>query len=200
MRREPAAWCGIVLAAGRSVRMGRPKALLEAGGTTLLEHAVRLLREGGCGDVVVAAPTAGADVTAAARSIARVVRPPDVPDAPPLASLRHALGAVGIDAPGAVVLPVDCPFVRPGTVTRLLAHHVPGAADAVVPAWHGERGHPVVLGRALFARLRSESLAEGLRTLLEDPATRVVVVEVDDEAVTFDIDTPAEARRRGVDV
>lgn len=188
---------GVVLAAGRSTRMGRAKALLESEGRTLLARAADSLGQGGCLGVFVVVPAAAPDVRAAARQAGTAIIAPDDPDAEPLDSLRIGLAALPADAVAAVVLPVDCPFVRPATVSRLIERVLRADAVAVVPVWRGRDGHPVALHRRLFAHIARERPAGGLRTLLaREP--RVERFAVEDEAVTFDLDTPAEAERRGV--
>jgi CTP:molybdopterin cytidylyltransferase MocA len=189
---------GIVLAAGRSTRMGRPKALLVRDGESFLDRCARVLRAGGCTDLVVVVNGAdGATLAAAERAGRTVIAPPEV--APmPIDSLRLGVHALSGDAACAVVLPVDCPFVGVRTVQALLASYDAHDCDAVVPVFDGGPGHPVVLGRALFSALE-QPWPEGLRSLLDAHADRVVRMETPDAGVTVDVDTPLDARRAGVD-
>lgn len=189
---------GIVLAAGRSQRMGRPKALLVRDGDSFLDHCTRVLRAGGCDDVVVVVNGEDASTLRAAERVGNVVvASPDL--APmPIDSLRLGLRSVSGPADCVVVLPVDCPFVDARTVASLLATYVRKECDAVVPVFEGEPGHPVVLGRALFPALE-RPWPEGLRSLLEANEGRVLRVDTRDAAVLTDVDTPMDARRAGVD-
>ena len=191
---------GIVLAAGRSERMGRTKALLPTSDGTLLERAVRTLRTGGCADVVVVVNENAHAVHAAARTIARAVTAPDRQDAVPLDSLRLALRGLQADARAVVVLPVDCPLVLPETVHHLMERFSQGDVLAVVPTWRGTQGHPVLLGTGLFDDIRSRHLPEGLRSLLAERSATVALLEVADPGITVDLDTPEDAQRHGVAV
>jgi molybdenum cofactor cytidylyltransferase len=191
---------GVVLAAGRSERMGRAKALLPTATGTLLERAVRTLRAGGCADVVVVVNGNAPAVRDAARQIADVVDATDAPDAVPLDSLRLALGALAADTHAVVVLPVDCPLVLPGTVALLAERFSQGDVLAVVPTWRGTQGHPVLLGAGVFEDVRSRDLPEGLRTLLAERSQNVALLEVEDAGIVVDLDTPEDARRYGVGV
>jgi molybdenum cofactor cytidylyltransferase len=186
---------GIVLAAGRSTRMGAPKPLLKIDGETFLERAVRTLRGGGCRNVVAVLNEAAdwaqrlADTTGAA-----VVINGD-PDAQQVDSLRLALEHVPADAAAVVVLPVDFPRIRGDTVRALVAAHRRHGDAIVLPAYRGEKGHPVLLGRALFEELRTAALPDGLRSLLAAHEAAQRIIDVDDDGVAIDIDTPADYQR-----
>jgi molybdenum cofactor cytidylyltransferase len=180
---------GIVLAAGRSERMGRSKALLRVGDQTFLRAAVETLGEAGCGDVVVVAGSA--EVEAEARSAgARVVWNDDIASEQ-IDSLRLGLAAAGEDAAAALVLPVDHPLVRPDTV-RAIVEAGAGRPGAVVrPVCAGRPGHPTLFPRAVWPALLDRPLLHGARSLVDDPAIATVDLAVDDEGVVADIDTPA---------
>lgn len=187
---------GVVLAAGRSVRMGRPKALLDAGGETFVARAVRVLRAGGCRDVVVVVPPADTEAIAAeaGRAGARVVVNPDA-GAEQVESLRLALAALPADAAAAAILPVDCPAVRPATVAALLAAYRARRAPVVRPVVRGTPGHPLLLDRRLFGNVSSPDLVEGVRTVVESHSAEREDVPVDDDGALLDVDTPGDYRR-----
>lgn len=181
----------IVLAAGRSSRMGRPKALLRAGSEPFLTRAVHLLAVAGCRSVfaVLAADDAdGADCALAAGAI--VVRNPD-PDSEPIDSVRAGLQA-SADAAAAVILPVDLPLIRPATVAAVLRTWRTSAAAIVLPEYDGATGHPMVLDRSLFDEVLGRTLPHGLHTLIEEHAATRASVSVPDPGIHADIDTPAE--------
>lgn len=184
---------GIVLAAGRSRRMGRTKALLRLGERSFLRAAVEALCDGGCGAVVVVA--AAADVAAEARSAgARVVWNP-ARDAEQVDSLRLGLAAASRGATAALVLPVDHPLVTPATVRSLLSVHEGRPGVIARPAFGGEPGHPTLFPRTLWPALLDPTLPRGARSVVDDRATETVDVPVDDPGVVADIDTPAAFAR-----
>jgi molybdenum cofactor cytidylyltransferase len=187
---------GVVPAAGRSQRMGRPKTLLAAEGRTFLERACATLARGGCAPVFVVLRDPDSAEGALARRVgARVVENAD-PDEGPVTSIRRALHALPKGAGGIAVLPVDHPLVAPATVEELLAaaDADPGAA-ALVPTYQGRRGHPVVLRSALFPEVLEGDLPEGVRTVLRRDPTRVREIPVDDPGVLIDLDTPEAVRK-----
>ena len=186
---------GVLLAAGASSRMGRPKALLEVGGRTFVRRIVETLRDGGISDTVVVVRTGA---TAVAREIAaaglgRLVENPD-PDRGQLSSLIVGLDAVerpGVT--GALVTLVDVPLVRASTVAALLLHAGTSAAPILRAAHRGRHGHPVVFRRGVFAALRAADPAVGARTVMG--AFAVDDVDVDDPGVLRDVDTPEDYDR-----
>src|SRR2546422_1688709 len=136
---------GVVLAAGRSARMGTPKALLDFRGAPFV---VRILDALEALDlktrVVVAGPDAGRIRPALATHDCLIVENLDV-DGGPIASLRAALSALRPLSPAAaLVWPVDLPHVRIATVERLIETWRRERPGAGVPAFGGGRGHPVV--------------------------------------------------------
>ncbi len=181
---------GIVLAAGRSRRMGEPKPGLTVGDTTFLERAVDVLREGGCHPVVVVAGGDGpVDV-----ADAEVVVNAD-PESEQVDSLRMGLDALGMAVSAAVILPVDHPLVEPATVAALIAAHVETARGIVRAVHDGRPGHPVLIGAALFPALQHGNLPEGARSLIRSNPGARLDLEVDDPGVLADIDTPEDYRR-----
>jgi len=189
---------GVVLAAGRSRRMGRPKALLQHEGESFVARAVRVLRAGGCAGVWVVAgseddPVAERVAAEAGRCGAGLVRNPR-PDSEQVDSLRLAVRALPSDAEAAVFTPVDHPRLPVGAVRAVIDAFRRTAAPLVVPAHGGQRGHPTLLSSALFGELLEEALPEGARTLLERHHAQLLEVSVQDAGILVDVNTPEELR------
>src|SRR5919106_2811473 len=187
---------GIVLAAGRSARMGFPKALLDFRGAPFV---VRILEALEAIDlkhrVVVLGPDAPRIRPALAAHDCLIVENPDV-DSGPVASLKAGLLALQTVRPKAVVAwPVDFPHVRITTVERLIEAHERSGAPVVVPVFGGRRGHPVLWDQALFPEL--EASPATARAVLHAHERDVVQVAVDDPAVVDDLNTPEDYERLG---
>jgi molybdenum cofactor cytidylyltransferase len=185
---------GVVLAAGKSSRMGRPKALLPIGmtGETFLDRIAATLIDGGVGDIVV---VVGADA-AAIRSSAHAtpgVRFVDNPDYEKgqLTSLLAGLRAIDIPRVSAVLVTlIDVPLFSASTVRALVAAHRERDAAIVRPVAGGRHGHPVIFDRSLFDELRSADLSQGAKQVLRAYSGDIVEVPVVDEGAFTDIDTP----------
>ena len=186
-----------VLSAGRSRRMGSPKALLSAGtGQTFLERIAEVLRQAGLRRVlVVVAPDSGPIRVVAERANIAWIENPD-PSLGPISSIRTALDVVEPEGFGALLFwPVDTPCVAPETVRAVAAAYRPDGPPIVIPVHEGRRGHPVIHGSAVWPELRSPEADEGARAVVRRDPARVCEVPVDDEGVLLDIDTTREYRR-----
>ncbi|MFE0461884.1 NTP transferase domain-containing protein [Kitasatospora sp. NPDC058965] len=186
----------LVLAAGGGRRLGgRPKALLRLHGRPLVEHAVRVVREGGCGPVTVVLGAAREQVLATAELAGcTVVANPDWAEGMG-SSLRAGLAALPPDAPAVLVALVDTPGVTPAAVARLLAAHRAGA-ELAAAGYHGRRGHPVLIGARHFAEAAAGATGDaGARALLTARQGELLLVECADVARPDDLDTPADLAR-----
>ncbi len=189
----------IVLAAGKSTRMGRQKALLPLGaGQTFLTRIVSTFREAGIEDVVVVvgheAP-AVIDSFDANPASARFVVNHDYENGQ-LSSLLAGLRVV--DRPGvvaALVTLVDAPLVLARTVGAVVDRYRQTHAPIVRPVHAGRHGHPVLIDRSLFDALGAADPAQGARPIIRAHASPAGDVEVEDEGAFIDIDTPNEYER-----
>jgi len=172
--------------------MGGPKALAVLDGESFVARAARMLREGGCSDVVVVVgPPHASRVTATLTGVE--VTHNDEPSRGMLSSLQLGLARVREKGgAAAVVALLDHPRVAPTTVAALIGAWRDGDATLVRPVYEGRHGHPYLVDRALFEALDRAPHAEGARPVMRaaHPSTDV---EVDDAAVHEDVDTPDEA-------
>ncbi len=176
---------GLLLAAGGGRRMGnRPKALLPYRGRPMVEHALGVLRAGGCARVRVVLGAEAARVLATADlGDAEVVLNPDW-ETGMGSSLRA--GLTGLTADAALIGLVDTPGVTPEAVARVLA----SGAELAAASYHGERGHPVLIAARYFEEARRGAVGDaGARALLRAHAGELRLVECGDVASPEDVDT-----------
>ena len=179
----------ILLAAGKSSRMGSCKQLLPLGEGTVIGRCLDTLVTAGVGDVVVVISEEGSDVAEAVRCCpVRVVVNPEA-EGDMASSVRAGRDAVTAEPSGVVVLPCDFPLVSAGTITSLIAEQDGSPGSIIIPC-HGERrGHPL-----LFPRTILDELANGmiLRDLVRRDPDRIRCRNVDDPGVLIDMDTPED--------
>lgn len=190
MTRERVA--GLLLAAGAGRRYGMPKALVTVDGRLLVERGLATLREAGCDPVVVVLGAAAPQVRdAASLSGATVVDNPDW-DTGMGSSLRAGLSTVD-DAVAVVVLLVDTPGVTPAAVRRVATHAADaGPAALAIATYHGEPGHPVLLGRDHWAGVAALATGDvGARRYLAAHPDQVTRVPCEDVADGTDLDRPS---------
>jgi molybdenum cofactor cytidylyltransferase len=193
---------GIVLAAGRSSRMGRPKALLPVGpgGELFLERITRVLLDGGVDEVIV---VLGSDAAAIRAAVpwekiprARLVENADY-ERGQWSSLVAGLCAA--DRPGVravLVTLVDVPLVSAATVQAVLhAFRAGEGAPFVRPARGGRFGHPVIFDRRLFEELRHADPAAGAKMVVRAHSAEARGVEVPDPGAFISIETPQDYER-----
>ncbi|MEU3350934.1 NTP transferase domain-containing protein [Streptomyces sp. NPDC037389] len=192
---------GLLLAAGGGRRLGgRPKALLEFRGGPLVEHAARVLHEGGCAPVHVVVGAGAAEVRARLGTTDAALADITLVENPGWhrgmgTSLRAGLASLAASTdPAAVsavlVTLVDQPRVGAAAVARVLAAHRAGARLAAA-AYGGERGHPVLLAREHWAgAARAADGDMGARAYLRRHAAALRLVECGDVAAPDDVDTP----------
>ena len=190
---------GVILAAGRSSRMGRPKALLPSGpgGEAFVRRLARALCDGGVQRaLVVGRPEDHAlreEVAAMPWPIAFVENPGA--DAGQLSSVLAGLeAAAGPGTRGLLVTPVDAPLVTAATVAALLAVFSSTGAPVVRAVYRGVHGHPVIFSSDVFDSLRRADPNVGAKAVLRAHALAVVDVDVDDAGVVADVDTPEDYR------
>lgn len=183
----------LVLAAGRSSRMApRNKLLVEdAEGVAMVARTVDHILASSARPLIVvtghqrervAAALAGRDVTlAVAEDYASGLS----------ASLRTGLGALPAGLDGVLICLGDMPLVGPAVLDRLISAFDPAAGRAiVVPTHQGHRGNPILWGSGFLPDMQALTGDAGARALLARHADRVIEVEVADDGVLRDFDTP----------
>ena len=181
---EPVA--GLVLAAGGSRRLGRPKQLLPYGGATLLDHTVATARTCGFDQLLVALGGSAADVRARVDLAGAEVVVNSGFGSGCSSSIAAAMGALDPATGVLVLLLGDQPGVEPATVRALVDGR--GDAPLAVCAYDDGRGHPFAFGRELFGELRGLHGDKAVWKLLDSRAGAVAEVRVPGP-VPLDVDT-----------
>jgi len=182
----------VVLAAGLSSRMGRPKPLVSLGGRTLLERTLRILRETEVGRIVVVLGSHADEVRRAVDLEGTlVVENPHFADGMS-GSLRAGLAALPRGASHVLTVLADQPFVAPSSIDRLIAAARAGDGRIYLPTFRGVAGNPVLFDASLVAEAETIEGDQGCRAMFPGHAAELREVPVDDPGILVDVDTPQE--------
>jgi molybdenum cofactor cytidylyltransferase len=183
----------VVLAAGMSRRMGRPKVLLpwrpgeiviQAVVDALLPHASPVLVVGGyrIAEVSRAVTPRGA----------QVVMNPDYEMGEMLSSFKAGLAALPGDVEAALIALGDQPRIRAETVARLAAAFADAPGGIVVPSYAMRRGHPLIIARRHWGEFMELGQDDAPRTVIERHKAAITYVLCEDDSIIGDIDTPEQ--------
>ena len=185
----------IILAAGLSRRMGEHKPLMDLGGQTIVERMVALYRQAGVVDIrVVTGHRAEAVRSALSNHPVTEVHNSDY-ESGMFSSVLAGIGSLPATTRAFFVHPVDIPLVRPHTLSRLMDASHQASSTIVYPVFNDRRGHPPLIHRKLEDAVAAHDARGGLRALLERFDSTAMDIQVADEGVLLDLDTPEDYQR-----
>ncbi len=185
----------IVLAAGRSRRMGTQKLLLPYAGRTVIHHIVEQVAAASPRRlIVVVANDRAAIEQALAGTPALIVVNPDS-DGDMLSSVRTGLLALPDDGQGILVVLGDQPSIRTEVIVTVAIAFEFSGRGIVVPAYRGQRGHPILFSARYRQELLTQFDSTGLRGLLEAHPDDVHEVAISDPSILSDMDVPEDYQR-----
>jgi molybdenum cofactor cytidylyltransferase len=186
---------GLVLAAGGSSRLGRPKQLLPLQGRPIVQHVVDAALAAGLAEVVVVLGHAAEKVLAGLdlRPPARAVVNPDHA-AGQSSSLRVGLRATGADVSAAIVLLGDQPGIAVEAIRAVADAYERTGGPVVRAVYAGRPGHPVLFDRSVWPEVQAIEGDHGARDLLARHPDWIVEVPVEGERPA-DLDTWDDYRR-----
>lgn len=182
----------IVLAAGRSTRMGvENKLLAQVGGKAIVRHVAEAALASRARPVLVVIGHQGEAVRSALAGLGvTLVANPDYARGLST-SLRAGLRALPGDADGVLILLGDMPRIAAGDLDRLIAAFLDAGGEAIIAPLHeGKRGNPVLWPRAYFAEMLQLGGDAGAGRLLAIHADKVRGLELGTDAILADVDTP----------
>lgn len=183
----------ILLAAGRSTRMGgRNKLLLDLAGAPVVTHVARALANAQVAETLVVTGHDRDEVEAALAGLpVAFTHNPDFATGM-AGSLKAGLAALGKEIDGVLVCLGDMPAVATRDINRLIAAFDPAAGRAiVVPVFGGKRGNPVLLDRRFIPDIMKCEGDTGARPVVAANPDAVFEVEMEGAGVLADADTPA---------
>jgi molybdenum cofactor cytidylyltransferase len=182
----------VVLSAGESSRMGRPKALLPIDGQTFIEKIVGALKKSSVAKVmVVLGHNADEMIQRIEHLRVEILVNPDY-KLGQLSSLQVAVRRLERepDCDAMLVHLVDHPYVNTELVQTMIKRYEDTGKLIVVPRYNGKRGHPVIFSRKLFSELLAAPVDQGAKAIVNAHRDDTLEIDTEAEGVTVDIDTP----------
>lgn len=187
----PARYAAIILAAGRSSRMEHFKPLLTLGGEALVDHVLSMFARNGVDVLLVTGWNKQALLSGMKNRPTAVVDNPDYGQGM-FTSVLAGIHRLEPHHEAFFVMPVDMPLVRPATIKRLLAEAAAHPGDIVYPVFGGRRGHPPLIRASLIPAISEWTTEGGLNAFLQSQNDFARDVQVPDQNILFDIDTPED--------
>lgn len=180
----------VVLAAGRSTRMGAFKPLMPFGEGSVISHVIGSLAQANLAPVIVVVGHDAARLAPVVEALGAVaVFNPDFAGGM-MTSIRTGVAALSENVAAAVVLPVDIPLIRPQTLRRLAAA---ARGDAIVrPTFRGRVVHPPVIGCRFFGEILAAPPGGTLRDFMAGRADATATLPVIDSGTQRDMDSTAD--------
>lgn len=186
----------VVLAAGRSQRMGEAKLVMPWGDMTVIGRVVSVLAKAGVSEIAVVTGGNREAVEAALIGLpARCVYNPRYADDFMLLSLQTGVRALSDETAAFLVALGDQPQIDEWVVRRVVGDFVQCEASLVVPSFQRKRGHPWLVARPLWADLLHRTPPETMRSFLNAHADQIRYIEVETDSVLRDLDTPEDYQR-----
>ena len=187
----------VILSAGESSRMGRPKALLPIQGQTFIERIVAALKQSQVARIIV---VVGHNAEAMRHSIEHlpvtILTNPDY-KLGQLSSLQVAIRSLEADQKCEAILVhlVDHPYLSAAVANRMIERFRETRSPIIIPKYKEKRGHPVIFARSMFSELLSAPMDQGAKAVLKAHENEISEIDTEDEGITFDIDTPELYRK-----
>jgi CTP:molybdopterin cytidylyltransferase MocA len=181
----------VILSAGASSRMGRPKALLPYREGTFLEHLVHITRHPRVGVTRVVLGAGAEQIRTIAKIDSSVVVLNSDWEQGQLSSICAGIRSLeDLDTDGIILCPVDHPLVSATLVSDLIGQFYSAGKSIVLPTYNGRRGHPAIFANVLYGELLAAPADKGARAVVWAHAADVHEVPTDEEGVVLNINDP----------
>jgi len=185
----------IILAAGESKRMGKPKMLLPFKGSSIIENVIANIKGSRVRDIMI---VLGAD----SEFLTPMIQTKDVNYCynvnyrdGMLSSVICGLNSIPPDHEAIIVFQGDQPLISPVVTDAVIESYLSTRKGIVIPVYNKKRGHPILIDRKYTNDIRELNPMEGLRSLLFKFPEDVLEVETDEAGILRDFDTPDEYRK-----
>jgi molybdenum cofactor cytidylyltransferase len=181
----------IVLAAGASLRMGRPKLILPWEDSSVIGHVINVLEQAELDEIIVVTGGSRKQVEDAIRGYKiRVIFNPAHAEGEMLSSVQLGLTGLKPEIEAALITLGDQPFIQLEVVKLVIDAFQTSGYPITVPSYHKKRGHPWLVAKSLWNDVLALDPNQMLRDFLKAKQTEIKYVEVNTDSILMDLDTP----------
>ena len=184
--------CAIILAGGESKRMGFPKMLLNFNGKSMLERVIENVTGSNVDKILVVLGAEREKITQLITKLDVMLCYNDDYKLGMLSSVRCGILNLPVDCKALLIFQGDQPLITPGITNMVIDAFHTSEKEIVIPVNNKKRGHPLMIGRKYFDKIKDLNDNEGLRSLAYLFPDDVLEVETEDRAILTDFDTYEE--------
>jgi len=182
----------LILAAGQSKRMGRPKLLLPWGETTVLGQVIATFKAAEINDILVVTGGAREQIEMLVGKSVQTIFNPDHAQGEMLSSVQVGLAGLNPGTEAVLIALGDQPQVQERSVRLVMEAYRNSTASIVVPSYQMRRGHPWLVTKIHWGEIQRMRPPESLRKFLDRYADEIHYVTVNDDSILGDLDTPED--------
>ena len=185
----------VILAAGKSQRMGKLEPLIQISGKTFLEHIVQVIRSAGLEKIIVVLGHQASDISEHCDRLGIDFQLNPDYEKGQFSSLQAAITAVDEQCKAVLVCLGDQPHIRSSWVKKILLEMRSSQANIIQPVFQGKGGHPILYRKNLFSEIVAMNVNQTARDLLARHRDTRLRFEVPENDILLDADTPKDLER-----
>ena len=182
----------LILAAGQSKRMGQPKMLLPWGEKTVLEQVIFTFKTVSVDDIIVITGGDKEQVEVLVGNSAQTVFNPEFEKGEMLSSVQAGLAEIKPETEAILIGLGDQPQIQERSVRLVVEAFYKSRASIIVPSFQMRRGHPWLAARQHWDEILHMRSPESLRDFLSWHAEEIHYVQIDNDSILQDLDTPED--------
>ena len=183
----------VILAAGKSSRMGQPKMVLPWGHTTVIGKVITTLMNAGLNDLHV---VTGDNQTILKKGLngfpIEFVFNPDFADGEMISSVQIGLKSLLVKSEAALIVLGDQPQIETHVVLAIMDSYLSTRSEIVVPSYQMHRGHPWLVDKSLWGEIFELKQTDTLQNILRHHQEKINYISVNTPSIIQDLDTPEE--------
>lgn len=193
MVKEGGSYRVLIVSAGCSRKMKTFKPLLPLGNHSIIEQTIDNFKKAGMNDIVVVVGFRRKILIPILKRLrVKIAINEDYDQTDMLESVKIGLKVMPADTRGILLCPVDIPLILPSTIKELVETGKKSDALAIIPAYQGQWGHPLLFGRRIASEILRYHGDNGIRGVLRKFSDRIQCIDVSDANMLMNINQPED--------